>query len=312
MGEQATDPTNLEKQADEVSKSIVSVETVLRHSHRLLIRGMAGSGKTTLLRWIAVNSAAQSFKEPLTNWNKVLPFYVSLRYCVDSGLPGPEDFPKLITPAIADTMPKRWVHIALELGHAIILVDGLDEVPALQRTDVHMWLRDLIGAYPKAYFIITTRPSAVEEGWMDREGFTDTELLPMELPDIRAFIDHWHMAVAEQLQDEEEKVELSSFAQHLKEEVESSRAIRNLATNPLLCAMLCALNRERREQLPSDRIKLYEACCEMLIERRDKERRISLEDYPAKALAYREKLVFLEDLAFWLIINGWSQVELQR
>ncbi len=50
----------------------------------------------------------------------------------------------------------------------------------------------------------------------------------------------------------------------------------------------------------------------MLIERRDRERRISLTDYPAVALSYREKLVLLADLAYWLIHNGWSQIELQR
>ena len=301
-----------EQQEDESSRNIVSVEAALEKSHRLLIRGMAGSGKTTLLQWIAVNSALQSFKGPLAKWNKTLPFYINLRFYVESGLPGPEDFPNYISSAIADTMPRGWVHTELKSGYAIVLIDGLDEVPELQREDVREWLRDLVETYPNALFFVTSRPNAVEDGWMDREGFIDAELQPMQLPDIRTFIDHWYDAVAKELQDEQEKSELPSFAEHLKEEVENRHPIRSLATNPLLCAMLCALNRERREQLPSDRIWLYEACCEMLIERRDRERRISLTDYPAAALTYREKLVLLEDLAYWLIGNGWSQVELQR
>src|SRR5438128_11148715 len=74
--------------------------------------------------------------------------------------------------------------------------------------------------------------------------------------------------------------------------------------------MLCALNRDRRQQLPTDRVELYEACCSLLLERRDKERRIELSDYPA--LNYRQKRLLLEDLAYWMIKNGWSQVALER
>jgi hypothetical protein len=74
--------------------------------------------------------------------------------------------------------------------------------------------------------------------------------------------------------------------------------------------MLCALNRARRQQLPSDRIDLYRASCEMLLDRRDKEREVDLRDYPA--VGYRQKLVLLQDLAYWLIANGWSMVPLER
>jgi len=71
------------------------------------------------------------------------------------------------------------------------------------------------------------------------------------------------------------------------------------------------LNRDRRQQLPADRIELYEACCSLLLERRDKERRIELAgDYPS--FNYRQKRLLLEDLAYWMIKNGWSQVERER
>ena len=73
--------------------------------------------------------------------------------------------------------------------------------------------------------------------------------------------------------------------------------------------MLCALNRDRRRHLPADRIELYEACCLLLLERRDKERRVDLTDYPA--LNYRQKRLLLEDLAYWMIKNNWSQVALE-
>ena len=47
--------------------------------------------------------------------------------------------------------------------------------------------------------------------------------------------------------------------------------------------------------MPYERIELYEAGCEMLLESRDMERRIELKDYPK--LSYRQKKVILQDLA---------------
>ena len=206
-------------------------------------------------------------------------------------------------------MPNGWVHTQLKLGRAIVLVDGLDEVAISQRDEVREWLKELVETFPKARFIVTSRPYAAKEGWLDPEGFSDALLQPMGLVDIYSFIDHWHNAVREELHEDEEKTVLKTIAEQLKGDVKHNRSLRNLATNPLLCAMLCALNRDRRQQLPADRIELYEACCSLLLERRDKERRVALTGYPA--LNYRQKCLLLNDLAYWMIKNDWSQVALE-
>ena len=206
-------------------------------------------------------------------------------------------------------MPNGWVHTQLKSGRAIVLVDGLDEVSISQRGDVYEWLKELVNAFPGAHYIVTSRPYAAKEGWMDTEDFKDALLQPMELADIYSFIDHWHNAVREELREDEEIAALEPLAKHLKEDVKRNRSVRNLATNPLLCAMLCALNRDRRQQLPEDRIELYEACSSLLLERRDKERHVDLTDYPV--LNYRQKRLLLEDLAYWMIKNNWSQVALE-
>ncbi len=305
--DEGTQPPN--DTQDDIDKSVVSVDTALASARRLLIRGVAGSGKTTLLQWIAVRSASRSFEGRLLDWNDTVPFYIRLRQCISSGLPKPEAFPELVAPAIADTMPKGWVHMVLELGRAIVLIDGLDEVPTLRRDDVRIWLNELVGTYSQSRFIVTSRPHAVEEGWLDRENFSDAELLPMRLTDIYSFVDHWHKAVREELYEDEEKFELGPLAERLKGEFRQNRPLRNLVTNPLLCAMICALNRERRQQLPSDRIELYEACCSLLLERRDKARGIDLADFPT--LNYRQKRFLLEDLSYWMVKNNWSEVALE-
>jgi hypothetical protein len=166
---------------------------------------------------------------------------------------------------------------------------------------------ELVGNFQDCRFIVTSRPSAVEEGWLSNEGFDDAELQAMQLGDILSFIDHWHDAVREELEEGEEKTELPGLAEALKAEIRRSKQKRELATSPLLCAMLCALHRERRGQVPSDRVRLYEACIEMLVDRRDVERGIKLYDYPE--LGYRQKRALLEDLAYWMLKNNWPDVE---
>jgi hypothetical protein len=298
----AVDPSE-----EEDERPVIPVSEALTQSSHWLIRGLAGSGKTTLLKWIAVQAATQSFTGSLAAWNTMLPFYIRLRQHVQQKLPTPETFPMLISPAIAEAIPRGWANDILASGRALVLVDGVDEVPEGQREDVRIWLNDLVGAYPEARFIITSRPYAITEGWLDNRLFADAELQQMSLDDIDAFIDHWHTAVKEEVQVPEEKAQLEPLALQLKGEIQRHHALRNLAATPLLCAMLCAMNRDRRQQLPKDRIELYEACCSMLLERRDLEQHIPLNDYPS--LSYRQKCVLLEDLAYWLIRNGWSEIK---
>ena len=52
------------------------------------------------------------------------------------------------------------------------------------------------------------------------------------------------------------------------------------------------------------------SCCYLLIERRDKERQIDTTGYPN--LTYRQKRVLLEDLAYWLLKNNWTEVKLSE
>jgi hypothetical protein len=296
-----------ESAEDEPTAEILPADIALASSHRLLIRGLAGSGKTTLLQWIAVRAATKSFEGQLAHWNGCVPFYIRLRHYSQTRLPKPEAFIDYVASAIAGMMPEKWVYHVLRSGRAIVLVDGVDEVSASQREEVHTWLKDLVETYKDARFIVTSRPHAIEAGWMNYEAFHDAMLQEMELADIFLFIDHWHEAIKQDLLTDEEKKELGPLAEHLKERVKYTPALHNLATNPLLCAMLCALNRERRQQLPVNRLELYEACCSLLLERREKESRIDLSDYPP--LNYSQKRRFLEDLGYWMTEENLSEAK---
>ena len=109
--------------------------------------------------------------------------------------------------------------------------------------------------------------------------------------------------------DADEANELATYEQSLLTAIDADRYLRALTVSPLLCALICALNRERRTQLPRDRMEIYEAALDMLLERRDRERGVEL---AASPLTRTEKLLLLQDIAFWLIRNGSSDASANR
>ncbi len=59
---------------------------------RLMVVGAAGSGKSTFLQWLALCAAQQSFPGLLTDWNRLVPFFIRLHDYQGQGFPGPEAF----------------------------------------------------------------------------------------------------------------------------------------------------------------------------------------------------------------------------
>lgn len=294
---------------DSDERRYVRVEEALSSSKRSLIRGEAGSGKTTLLQWLAVSSARQGFEDSLRAWNDTVPFFIPLRQYVGGELPPTEAFVNNINPHLRDAMPSGWITDQLTSGRAIVLVDGVDELPETERTKARTWLLDLIAVYPEASYVVTSRPPAIGEDWLAAEGFEACVLEPMDMSDIDAFIDHWHRAVLGVYPDQDEAADLERLKVRLKAVVRETPPVRALATSPLLCAMLCALNRDRRAQLPADRVELYRIGLEMLLERRDIEREVRSDSF---SLGLREKGVLLRDFAFWLLVNGQSDAARQQ
>jgi hypothetical protein len=288
----------------EPDDNTLRIEAALSRSRLTLVRGEAGSGKSTLLRWLAVTAARGGFTGDLADWNGCVPFVIKLRSHSEGRFPPPESFLNDMAREVAGQMPRGWVERVLASGRGLLLVDGVDELLVRHRSAVRQWLTRLLGIYPALRVVVTSRPPAAEATWLADEGFTSVLLEPMAPEDLRELIRQWHIAMRDCPSLPCRPDELEEYEGVLLARLESSPHLRILASTPLLAAMLCALNLDRRRHLPRSRMGLYEAVLSMLLERRDAERGVEDE----VTLDPEQKIWILRDLAWRLVSLGRSEL----
>ncbi|MGF1536991.1 MAG: NACHT domain-containing protein [Elainellaceae cyanobacterium] len=297
------------------------VDEVICDCRRVVIRGGAGAGKSTLMQWLAVRAGTQSFEEKLIAWNAKIPFFIRLRDLVGKEFPSPEAFPALIAKNIAAWMPDGWVHKYLDRGQALVLIDGVDELPKKDRESFFDALQDLVRDFPQATYIVTSRPSGLKsveggawedwEDWVSAQEFQTLMLEPMTPLKVKAFVAQWHRALPAP-EPGDPCPEPEQAAQKLIRQLQQRPELQRLASTPLLCAMICALHRERLETLPNARLQLYYECIDMLLNRRDKNRKIDLDDSYPIGLDESQKIELLQSLALKLMRANLSSLEAER
>ncbi|MFB7226380.1 NACHT domain-containing protein [Streptomyces fimicarius] len=280
------------------------IDDLLADRPRVLLRGDAGAGKTTLLWWLAAHASARTLSDALAPLNGLIPFVVPLRTLRARGgtFPSPAELSGAAG-LVVDTAPEGWAGRVLESGRALLLVDGLDEVPPEEREQAHTWLSQLLARYPETRCVVTVRPLAVETDWLRSEDFAELRLLPMRNEDIQAFVASWHRAA--RLSEEDDAERLDELERDLSHQFDQNPTLRDLARTPLLCAVICALHRRRDGFLPETRWKLYRSALEMLLGHRDHRRRIGNPE--GIDLDVEESTQLLQRIAVWLVREGQSE-----
>lgn len=275
----------------------IELSQVFCENNVVWIKGEAGSGKTTFLQWIAVCAAKNEYQK-IENIRNTIPIIVELR---NTSWPiSLQDAVNRITTVYGSNCPDGWILELLKGKRVVLLFDGLDEINQTKRADVYKFVEDIVEQYPYIKVLLTARNSVKDCIYCKS---VDYEILPMRIESIKRFIVYWHRSVLRKDAIEQDQ-EIDRLQYNLKKKIVESSSLKALAKNPLLCAMICALNYVNNEQLPEGKMELYEKCCEMLMDSRDNQRKIDGNIYDnLPILNYEKKRKILEELSYWMM-NG--------
>jgi formylglycine-generating enzyme required for sulfatase activity len=276
------------KQAKTVlHRKVLATEALQRHGTTVLL-GDPGSGKSTFLRhlaWVlALRGQDQSGAETaLFGWaeeKSLLPIILPLRRLAASLLKadGPEE---VVYSALCEEMKRHClcgvddvVTKSLKSGGALIMFDGLDEVPrdgvpgqAADRLTVLRAVRSFAGMNRQATFVVTSRTRAFDDDLRRELDWPVETIAPFTLGQIRHFIPAWYGELARVKEIYPDQAE--SHGRDLLAAIVDRPKLRDMASTPLLLTLM-ALVLYNKGSLPRDRPLLYEAMLELLLGRWDK------------------------------------------
>lgn len=266
---------------------------------RSVILGDPGSGKSTLLRALALGWAEKSLAELK---GEPIPLLIELRlYAQDKEKGICNDFLEYLHRGnTACRLNQLELDELLKGGKAVALFDGVDEVfdPVLREavvTDIHRFSN----RYPVVQMAVTSRWLGYKAEALRKAEFAHYMLQDLSDEQIEDFLERWYglMFTAAQKEERERK------QGRLQKAIAESKAIRELAGNPLLLTMMAILN--RNQELPRGRARLYEEASKVLLYQWDVEGKLyEQEDLKHWQIDVRDKQAMLRKVAHHMQANG--------
>ncbi len=255
------------------------LQAIIGQRHVVLL-GDPGAGKSTVLTHLALCLAAHRLEPQgpwlthLAGWPEAeadtLPVLVILRdfarWLPSSGArPEPRTLWDFIVSRLTAqnlAFAAEPLHARLEDGQAILLLDGLDEVPsAAQRTVVRDAVTAFAGRYADCRLVVTCRTLSYQDPAWQLPQMPSHTLAPFTEAQIARFIAAWYAELARLGSIKPGAV--GGSAQHLQQAVQRPD-LRRLASNPLLLAVMAVVH-THRGQLPEARALLYEETVDILL-----------------------------------------------
>lgn len=264
---------------DEPEKSpLTAMEAATLFPHLVLL-GDPGSGKSTFVNFLALGLTGQML-DPDGNWlerlteqgwqhGERLPVVVTLRNFAQDVPPDAEGTAALLYDHIQHELTK-WkledalpaIQDALDRGRALVLLDGLDEVPGERRDLVRDTIHDFSErCHPDNRFIVTCRILSYTQSAWKLPGMVEQTIAPFDRDKIRHFVDAWYMAmVALGVTDSEtarqRTADLTRGLNHPH--------LHDIAANPMLLTVM-AIVHNHTGTLPRESARLYQECVNLLM-----------------------------------------------
>ena len=285
---------------------IVEVREAAEKHQKLVLLGDPGSGKSTFVRQLIVQECTRELDQKRPG---LLPVFIALRDLAPSlrtiSLAGSKKESRrvlaehLLNQACAEAkglgVPECTDHMrhAFVDGSVLLVLDGMDEVPLIDRARVRDCVRAAFQTYNFKKAIVTCRIRSYG-GDALLEEFDSYELQPFTTDQIAAFVKAWYVAQQVLKRIEAQKIEgriadLSAAA--------TNEPLLELAENPMLLTTMTIVHQEET-RLPNERVVLYNKAVEILL-RRWQEQRGGLPEVLADFLKSDDKVrPVVERLAF--------------
>ncbi len=224
------------------SVSLAEIESLTK---RAIITGTAGCGKSMLLRHLFLSTLRQGSR---------IPVLVELRSM--SSMEAPTSLIEMIESSLSDhsfNLGSSFIEMALNKGHFVILLDGLDEVPVKQRKKLGREIIKLSLTATDCVIILSSRPDDSFSNW---EEFSDLTVNPLSLDDACKLI-------SKLPHDEEIKKKFTRELQASLFELHES-----FLSNPLLLSIML-LTYGQYAEIPHKLSLFYDHAYEALFQKHD-------------------------------------------
>jgi sulfatase-modifying factor enzyme 1/NACHT domain-containing protein len=290
--------------------------TALSDQPELVIVGSAGAGKSTMLQWEAFQcTRGKILKNGQINpWYQCIPFFIRLRN-LDPGVefPPKSEWVKLSVPDWEEVNGDhgKWIGKILKENRALLILDGLDEMPEKDRPGFWRGLNKLIRS-KNILYRVSSRPFHQEgindELWGLPVLASELNVLPLSQDKVNLLIDKWHDSAVIKENTGTMRKELKKYKVELKDKLWNQpeyRVLNQLTKTPFLCAAICLINRYSKEKLPVCRSDFFKILCDALLERDNRKKRKGEKSItePYNKLDVRSLMKIHSHLAFHMIMN---------
>ena len=256
---------------------------------QIAIRAWGGYGKSTLLKHLTyIYSTGEYNKGDFRKYKapKFVPFLLYLAGCwKEITKEKPPDLPELLTTFHIGRLskikelkmvPPNWALNLLRRGDALVMFDGFDEVPPVQRTKVSEWLSAEMQKYREAVFIVTSRPTAFREDYVARKPTASFWIQEFNQEQRKQFVEQWYLCQERYARGGRNTPDVEAKAKEraksLLEQIQARPELNDIAGNVLLLNMMARFHRDNKQgaELPQRKVELYQEICELQLGRRPK------------------------------------------
>lgn len=274
---------------------------LLEPGSRSVILGDPGSGKSTLFAFLAlvgISAKLQSRCASLSDGR--ITIVVTLRRYADELKINNDlsilEYVRKVAEADFNLngLTSEFYEYYLDSGQAIILFDGLDELPGYSfKNIVRRRVESFTSSFPGNTIIVSSRVVGYEAEARFDESYSHFRVAKLKIKEIEKFILDWYSVRVEDLKERDRN------ASDLIKVIVSpeSDSIRALARNPLLLTIVALVHRIDAV-LPDQRVVLYQKCTETLLNTWYKSKRNDEE--VVKGRIEQRNRVRVESIAYWM------------